>query len=457
MNTETTVESQAVAQAAELVPSTAVTLAQRAAVALGESANAAKLRDLVSKSAGIVAVTNQDGREEAHRAGMVLLKTRTSIAAKGKAAREDATAFSKSVIALEKELIAIVEPEENRVLALRDAFDVRLAEEKAAKAAAERARIDAIKAAIAEIKDLPLQSAGMPSADIELAASDLQDRDISADFFAEFVDEAKIATTCAIAKLRELASKAAQAEQAAREAEEARLAEVARIEADRAELARQRAENEHIAAEQAAEAKRLADLAAEQELAARRQRDADAAERDRLARMAAQRLADEQAAANAEQARVAAENKRQIEAQQAQIAADRRASEEATARAAAELERKQVEFDARVKAEEDAKRANDAAVAAQSADTDAIAAECDAWQADDAERERLQALANLAVADAHAPIPTLEELAADLIDAGPDDFEILDVVAVTFGLTHAEAIERLVCMDLVALRARVAA
>jgi hypothetical protein len=272
---------------------TALTLPQRAAVALGESANITKLRELAAKSSGIVTVTNADGREEAHRAGMVLRSTRTSITSTGKAAREDATAFSKAVIALEKELIAVIEPEEVRVLALRDGFD---AEEKArmdALIAAERARVEAIQKSIQLIRDLPLTVVGA-TAEVISAMLDATQKAQPGPEFEELIEQAQIARNETIDKLTAALVAKVAAEEAAAATEQARIAEAARIEAERAELARQRVENERIANEQAAERKRLADAAAAQGLAAAQQREAAAANEraDAEARAKAQREAD---------------------------------------------------------------------------------------------------------------------------------------------------------------------
>src|SRR4051812_22559589 len=105
--------------------------AKRAAVALKSEAAEAHLRELVSKTSAITNVVDLNGRDEAHRAGMMLKNARTTITATGKAAREDATAFSKAVIAEEKRLLEISADEEARVFSLRDAYDAKVAAEKA--------------------------------------------------------------------------------------------------------------------------------------------------------------------------------------------------------------------------------------------------------------------------------------------------------------------------------------
>ena len=77
---------------------TALTVVERASVALGSSALEIHLTDLVKKHADITAIANKDGREQVHAAAMVLRKQRTTIAAAGKGARDDAAKFCKAVI-----------------------------------------------------------------------------------------------------------------------------------------------------------------------------------------------------------------------------------------------------------------------------------------------------------------------------------------------------------------------
>ena len=98
---------------------TELTVQARAAVALGSSKAEAELVELASKSKAIIAITNNDGRTECHTAAMVAKDARVNIEKAGKAAREDATAFSKAVIAEEKRLVDLIAPEEKRLIELR--------------------------------------------------------------------------------------------------------------------------------------------------------------------------------------------------------------------------------------------------------------------------------------------------------------------------------------------------
>lgn len=258
---------------------TALTLPARAAVAFGESANAVKLRELAAQSAGIVTINSPDGRDEAHRAAMVLRTTRTNITNTGKAAREDATAFSKAVIALERDLIAIIEPEEARILTLRDGWDEQIAAEKAAKILAERQRTEAIEARIQRIRNAPLGVVGKSSGVIREARDAVRDLVIGEELYGEltYQDKAMEARSEAFNALEAAFDAAEKAEWAAHAAEEARKAEAARIEQERATLAAQRIEQERIANENAATARRLADQEAAQALAAKQLADKAAA------------------------------------------------------------------------------------------------------------------------------------------------------------------------------------
>ena len=120
---------------------TALSVIERASVALGSSALEIHLKDLVKKNADIVAIANKDGREQVHIAAMVLRKQRTTIAAAGKGARDDAAKFCKAVIDEEKRLIGLIEPEEDRLIKLRDDWDAER-EAAIAKEAMRRKHIE---------------------------------------------------------------------------------------------------------------------------------------------------------------------------------------------------------------------------------------------------------------------------------------------------------------------------
>lgn len=311
------------AQLEQIDSSTALAPAQRAAIALDSAKHRKELAELVKKSAGIVAVSNADGRDEAHRAGMVLKTARVHIQKRGKEAREDATAFSRAVIAEEKTLVDLIAPEEERVLALRDKWDAQVEAERQAKIAAERKRVEEHQGRIAEIRQL-LTIAVDGSADcIQTLINRLHPWVVTVDVFEEFAEQASVAKDETLNRLTGMHAKAVE-----REAEEARIkaeqeAESARLRAEREELARQRAEQEarlaeerrqqevQLAAERA-EAERIRKLEDEAR-AARQQAEREELERQNEAmRLERARLANEQAAL-VEAKRVAAKEKAEAE------------------------------------------------------------------------------------------------------------------------------------------------
>ena len=271
----------------------------RAAVALKSSETETQLRELASKNKAIVAIIDKPGREQAHGAAMELKRTRTAIQATSKAARDDATKFSKAVIAEENRLIAIIEPEETRLLALRDGWDTEQARIKAEREAAERARVMAINEKIANLR-------GYPSLALECRTSErvagliekLKAIEPTEDDYQEFLQEALTVKEVALSRMAEThASRLAEETERARvKAEQEAAAEALRI------------EREAFAAAQA-EAKRVADeaeakvRAAAEEMAAQRAAFEAEQEAARLALVEeARRIADERAALEAAKA-----------------------------------------------------------------------------------------------------------------------------------------------------------
>jgi len=307
---------------------TALTVVERAAVALGSSKLQGELATLAKKSVDIVEIKNAAGREQCHSAMMALANTRTAITKTGKAARDDANAFSKAVIAEEKRLIDLIEPEEVRLRKLRDGWDEAREAEKRAKAEAEARRIAVIREQIDDIKMPAARLVGHCSFAIAAEIEALEVRDISLNRFQELTGEAEAARGSTLDKLRELHAAAV-----AHEAEQARLA------AEREELARLRAEaakrEEEAAVARAAEEKRLADERAVQEAELRAKREAQerelAAERVEADRLARERLAVEEAEMRAERERQAAEAKR-IADERAELDRQQREAEEARRR-----------------------------------------------------------------------------------------------------------------------------
>ena len=77
----------------------------------------AKLRELALEKSKIVITDIEDKQQIkiAHDAKIELRDVRIAISLKGKELRDDANKFSKAVITKEKELLAIIAPEEDRL------------------------------------------------------------------------------------------------------------------------------------------------------------------------------------------------------------------------------------------------------------------------------------------------------------------------------------------------------
>lgn len=269
--------------------STELTVIQRAVKALGYDAEREKaLMDLAGKSSDIKAITNKAGYEQVHAARMVLKNTRVEIQRLGKDARDDATKFSKAVIAEEKRLIGLIEPEEARLEGLQDKWDAEREAERQAADEAERQRVEALEERVAELRGCRMLS---PTSGAELIAGHIEDveRIVVDDSFAEYRNQAETAKAEGLAWLRELHTAAIAYE-----------TEQTRIKAERAELERLRAAE---AERQAAERARLA----EEERQARAAREAEA--RKQAEEIRKQRE-EQEAAARAERERIAEENKR---------------------------------------------------------------------------------------------------------------------------------------------------
>lgn len=260
--------------AEKLEPSKEVTVQDRAALALLATETEKQLRDLLSASKSIVTVTNKGGREECHAQYMLLKNARVAVEKRGKEVRDDATKFSKAVIAEEKRLIAITEAEEARLQKLRDEFDAEIERQKEELRKAEQARVDGIRERIEDIRNQQSVPPGATADDIKFTLDRIKALEID-DTFAEFQDMASAAKSHVIGVLMLAHNQALQSEKAAAEKAEAERIERERIAAEKAENERVAAElkrqQEEIAAQQAA-------LKAQQEEAERKQRE----ERERL-------------------------------------------------------------------------------------------------------------------------------------------------------------------------------
>lgn len=255
---------------------------QRAALALAAAPHETQLIELAQSAAGIVAITNADGYQECHARRVALKRARVAIASTGKAARDDATAFAKAVIAEEKRLIAIIEPEETRLQALQDAHDAAIAAAKQARETAEREHRAAIQARIDWIRERPVDAIGKPSAELRATIDTVNGLPITPELYGERTDEATNVRADVRAKLVAMLAGVVAIEQ---EAETLRLA--------REQFEREKRErDERIALEDAARASaKAAEDAARAAEQAQREQEAAAARAEQ------QRRDDEAAAA----------------------------------------------------------------------------------------------------------------------------------------------------------------
>lgn len=302
--------------------STELTVIARAAKALGSADHEPALVELAKQAADITTIKNADGRAQVHGAYMTLKTRRTDIRKAGKDARDDATKFSKAVIAEEDRLVAIIEPEETRLLKLRDYWDAAREAERREKAQAAQRRKDEIRCKIDELRAIPVNLVDAAPDRIANAIDDVEAFEVTASEFDDQVDAAHLARASALAKLHEMHTLAV-----------VRAAEAAQLAAERAELAKQRAEQEERERQAAAER-------AEQECKDREAREAEEAQRRE-----AQRQADE--AMRAER-----------EAHEKRMAEDRAAVAREAAELAAERQRIADEAEAHQQAEEAAAAAN---------------------------------------------------------------------------------------------------
>lgn len=220
--------------------STALTLPERAKQALATIHTEEQLTALAKATETITEITNADGRAQTHTARMLLKNTRVAIQKAGEDARDDATKFSKAVIAEEKRLVGLIKPEECRLERLQDEWDEAREREKQAAIEAELRRVEGIQERIAELRgNRSLTVTDLPSL-IKEHIADLERMSLALDgSFGEFIEQAAAARDEGLSRLRTLHAQAV-----------AYHAEQERIRKDREELERLRAENDALKAEQ---------------------------------------------------------------------------------------------------------------------------------------------------------------------------------------------------------------
>lgn len=266
-----------------------------------------------------------------------------------KAAKAPVLELGRAIDARAAELTALLLEGESNYDDQIKAEEARKESERAAKAEAERARIQGHQDRINEIRGAVAAAAHADATLIAEHIGDVERLPVDATF-EEFQGQAQLAKDETLVKLR-----AMHADAVAREEEAARVK--AEQEAAAAALAAERAELERLRAEQA-ERERVA--AAEQAERARIARaELDAAEKAQADKLAAERAEQEQALAaerEAHEAEMRAQREAQAEAD-AQAAAARKVEDDRIAAQLAELAAQREQQAAAARAAEEAKHA----------------------------------------------------------------------------------------------------
>jgi len=264
----------------------------RAYLLLSEKHNEQVLLELAGKYVDATEIKDVTDYRMVMRGGIELQKTRVAIEKTGKDARRDANDFRTAVLAEQKRLIDIIEPEEKRLRALRKGYDdeqARIAEEARL---VEQRRIADITERIQAIKRMCDGLLNADSTAIQMRLDAVDTIVCSESLFAEFTEQAAAVKASAIEKLKMFLDA-------------------------RVDLETQMEENARVAKEQAARQAELDRQAEEQharDKAAKDKLDAEQAEIDRQREaLEAERKAEEDkklAAERAEAKRVQAENDR---------------------------------------------------------------------------------------------------------------------------------------------------
>lgn len=255
-STENTIEGAIV----EVKPDTAlVTIdpAKYAAAAFESYKKEFQAAKRAATKAGTFDITTSAGMKQAKELRASFRTIRTAIENARKAAKAPVIEAGKKIDEVAKEFTAEVEPHEDKYDQAVKAEEKRQADEKAAKEAAERARIEAIESRIAHIRAIPVAMGQAASEAITAKIEELLAKRLEPAMYEEHLEAAVNALNDTIDQLRELHTLALT-----READARRAAE------ERAELERLRAENEERERRQAQrdaeERSRLEAVAAEQ-------------------------------------------------------------------------------------------------------------------------------------------------------------------------------------------------
>lgn len=209
----------------------------------------ASLRELATESVTITDLRRDDDYAAAKAARDKLRSTRTTIEKTGKAARDDANAYAKAVIAAERELIGIIQPEEQRLASLIETERMRREEAARAVREAEQRRAEAVRQAFARVRSLATIANDVPISEIDTLIGEAERLREDPTHLPEDMRAAAIyEANCAIAGLESVKRRRMQEERDREELEQLRR--------ERAE----REERERRAQANAAEAARAAEV-----------------------------------------------------------------------------------------------------------------------------------------------------------------------------------------------------
>ena len=314
---------------------TAVTVTERAIVAIGGSQYETDLRALAAKSADIVSITNKAGLDQCHAHRVAIKRERIEINKKAIAATEDAKLFVAAVSARAKSLVALLQPEESRLSELQDGYTADQERIKREAVQREQERIETITARIHSIREYPIAVSALSIERCERFMQELLEIVID-DTFAEFQGRAAAALADAKSGVAAIISaKISAAEEAARIKAEQEAAAAAHA-AEVAEFERRKAVADEERRQERAKEK------AEQDERDRIAAEARKAEADRISVDRA-KLAEEQAKFDAERAAILAgieAERRRVADEEAQAAAIKKAEEDSIAAQQADEKRK---------------------------------------------------------------------------------------------------------------------
>lgn len=384
----------------ESTPATAV--AEYTPIASALAAARARYQDVVWD------LTTTRGNEDARRARRELVSLRTGLEARRKELKAPLLAQAKLVDDEARRITAELLRLEEPIDALIRADERRREEERAAREAAERARVAGIRERIAAIVSQPVKAARIRSSALLRTAIDTLAAQEIDDSFEEFVGEARAAHAQSLDAMREM------------------LAAIEAQEAEAARLREEREAQERAAAEAAARLAEQERIALEAQEAEQARARAERAEADRIAREAREAEARRLAAERAEFERQQAEARAAQEAQAARLAAQQ-----------AEIERQAAELRAR---QEDAARSAEAAAAAD--------AECAA--------DPIPGPAPVAATPVAVP-PAPTTTGTPSRPSRPSDDQIIEALSMHYRVHETTVISWLLDMDLDAASARAVA